>query len=157
MKPFEHVLPFSVQEERWPNRRMLRRILSNNVIHKHSNSDITRYFIVYLGMASWPILLYKVSGLLLEMVLNATLISLQSDTLGAPVRLASHASTKKGRYRNIPHIFIGRLSSRLWAALGASFARKSLSNAGRMARRKGQRKKRPSVYCNVRMNTISSM
>ncbi len=41
------------------------------------------------------------------MVLNYTIISLLSDIMGEPVRIASKESIRKGRHRNMPNIFIG--------------------------------------------------
>src|SRR5438128_7753719 len=64
---------------------------------------------------------------------------------------------KKGRRKNVKHVFTAPLCSRLWATPGVFFVSKSLSSASRMALRKVQRKKRPSGYSIASTRTISSI
>src|SRR5713101_753960 len=101
--------------------------------------------------------LYKVYGLLHEMVLNYTIISMQRGTMIQHGRIVSKEYTKKGHHRNMQHTFIGRLCSRLWASPGVSLVHKSLCSAARMARTKVQRKKPPSAYCNVLRSSMCSI
>jgi len=91
------------------------------------------------------------------MVVNDTIISLQTDKRSQPVRIASKEYTKKGRRQNVKHVFIAPLCSRLWATPGVFFVSKSLSSASRMALRKVQSKKRPSVSSTASTRTISSI
>ena len=94
---------------------------------------------------------------MLEMVLNYTSISIQIDKMSQPVRTVSKEDTKKGRRKNVKNVFTAPLCSRLWATPGVFFVSKSLSSASRMALRKVQRKKRPSVYSIASTRTISSI